>query len=191
VLQTVIGKKFLEDYCLISSDKAAWILSLMGITSALSGLGFALFSRILGNRRRIFMRIVGVMCVLVFSTITVLLFLDVRNISIAVLMCLLACVASTSSIGIPLLQETNFSEYVGAAVSLFNFTFFIAVALFGNAVGFLMNIFPPEMHNGIQFYGANSYLAVFGTLTVFSCIVAWTAFHLQETMGRNIATKTV
>ena len=52
VLQTVIGKKFLEDYCGMASDNAALILSLMGMISAVSGLSFAIISRMLGSVAR-------------------------------------------------------------------------------------------------------------------------------------------
>ena len=37
VLQTVIGKKFLEDFCAMESESAAWVLSLMGMISRTLG----------------------------------------------------------------------------------------------------------------------------------------------------------
>lgn len=48
-IQTVIGKKFLEDFCGFSSPDAAWVLSLMGAISAVSGVLFAVLSRLAGN----------------------------------------------------------------------------------------------------------------------------------------------
>jgi MFS family permease len=190
VLQTVIGKKFLEDFCLINSDNSAMILSVMSVISALSGLSFALISRMIGNRRQIFVRIVGISCITIFTVITLLLALEIRSVWIAVLMCLLASTASTSSIAVPLLRETNDAEFTGAAVSILNFGCYITVALFGNAVGLLMNLFPPEHRDGIMVYGANSYLAVFGTMLGFSIIVLRSSFRLRETRGENLSAST-
>ncbi|MBN1829953.1 MAG: MFS transporter, partial [Deltaproteobacteria bacterium] len=187
VLQTVIGKKFLEDFCRMESDRAAVILSVMGAISAISGLSFAIASSMLGNRRRIFLRIVGVSCFLVFSSITTLVFFEVRTVWLAVLMCMLSFTASTFSIAVPLLRETNHSEFTGVSVSMLNFGCYISVAIFGNLVGFLMNLFPPTLSDGIKIYGANSYLAVFGVMLLLACVVTWCAFQLRETMGKDMA----
>ena len=190
VLQTVIGKKFLEDYCQIASDNAALILSLMGLISAVSGLGFAIISRMLGNRRQIFIRIVGVTCILVFISITVLLLLEIRTGWIAGLLCLLSFTASTSSIAVPLLRETNNADSIGVAVCILNFGCYIAVAVLGNAVGILMNIWTPELSGDVMIYGTKSYLAVFGSMLLLSTVVTWCSFRIRETMGEHLADST-
>lgn len=190
VLQTVIGKKFLEDFCRITPDNAAIILSLMGVISAVSGLGFAIISRMLGNRRQIFVRAVGISCIAIFSLITLLLYLEIRSNWIAILLCLLASTASTSSIAVPLLRETNHDEFTGVAVSILNFGCYIAVAIFGNMVGALMNLFAPERHGQVLVYGTHSYLAVFATMLLFAGIVAWCSFQLRETRGKKLADST-
>jgi len=185
VLQTVIGKKFLEDFCGMSPSRAALILSLMGLIAALSGFGVAVASRLLGNRRRIFLRIAGSCCLLVFTAITALVIGGVRTEWLAALLCLLAFTASTSAIAVPLLRETNLAEHAGASVSLLNFTCYMTVALLGNAVGVLMNLYPPEQQGDVLVYGASSWIAVFGVMLVLSVVVAWCAFTLKETMGRT------
>jgi MFS family permease len=179
VLQTVIGKKFLEDFCFMSSNRAAVILSVMGMISAGSGLSFAIFSTLLGKRRRLIFRFVGVSSVTIFSLIILFLWLEIKSDWLAVLMCLLAGTASTQAITIPLLRDTNEKEFTGVTVSLLNFGCFITVAVFGNAVGLLMNLFKPEQHGNFLIYGTNSYLAVFGTMLLFSTIVAWCSFQLR------------
>lgn len=185
VLQTVIGKKFLEDFCHFESEPAAWILSLMGAISALSCVLFALLSRLTGNRRRIFCHAAGIVCAVVFTLVTLLLAFDLRCAGmIAGLFCLLALTASTSSITIPLLHETNPPELAGTAVCFMNFSFYLAVAIFGNAVGFLLNLYPPEQSGGIRIYPRDSYLAVFLTLSFFSYVVLKYSLRMRETMGR-------
>lgn len=191
VIQTVIGKKFLEDYCQFTNAQAAGVLSLTGMISAVSGLGLAVASRLSGNRRQIFVRFVGLSCLFVFVMLTVLLLLEVRTAWIAGLLCLLAFTASTSSIVVPLLRETNVVEYTGVSVSLLNFSCYITVAVLGNAVGLLMNLYKPEQHGAILLYGTPSYVAVFGTMLGLSGVVAWCAFQLRETRGEYLADSTL
>lgn len=185
VLQTVIGKKFLEDFCGFAPDPAAWVLSLMGTLSAVSGLLLAILSRCTGNRRRIFCRIAGTMCVMAFSTLTILLLCDIRTGWIAVVFCLFSLTASMSTITIPLLRETNTPSLSGPAICFMNFSFYLAVAFFGNLTGFLMNCFPPESRNGALIYGRNSYLAVFAVLTLFAIPVFLCSLRMRETMGKQ------
>ena len=185
VIQTVIGKKFLEDFCRMNSGSAAWILSLMGTISAFSGVMFAVLSRMTGNRRRIFCRLAGWICLGVFLSITLLILLDFRSPAVAVLLCLFSLTASMSSITIPLLRETNPENDAGASISFMNFSFYLSVAVFGNLAGFLMDLFPAQRIDGILVYGRNSYLALFGVLTLFAVPVFYGAMRMRETRGQK------
>lgn len=188
VIQTVIGKKFLEDYCGISSGNAALIFSLMAILSALSGLAFATLSRLLGNRRCIFLRLAGVMGVLNFAIIVLHLLMGWRSPCLALLFCLLALTASTAAVTVPLMHDTNAPERAGTAISIMNFASFIVVALLGNAVGFLMNLVAPVRDAaGVLVYSRVSYLAVFLCLGTLSCLSARSSWHLIETRGKRLA----
>lgn len=189
VLQTVIGKKFLEDFCGMAPDPAAWVLSLMGALSAVSGFLLAVLSRCTGNRRRIFCRIAGTMCIMAFPALTLLLLCNIRTGWIAVVFCLLSLTASMSTITIPLLRETNSPSLSGPAICFMNFSFYLAVALFGNLTGLLMNCFPPESRNGVLIYGRNSYLAVFAVLTLFAIPVFLCSLRMRETMGKQLLLK--
>lgn len=184
VLQTVIGKKFLEDYCNMESRTAAWVLSVMGGLSAISGFLLAVLSRISGNRRRVFCRISGGMSLGSFLVLALLLVCDIRTCWIAAVFCLLSTTASMSTITIPLLRETNSPPQANAAICFMNFSFYLSVAVFGNLTGCLMNLFPPELRNGILVYGRNSYLTVFAVLTFFSILVFRYSSRMKETMGK-------
>ena len=186
VIQTVIGKKFLEDFCGFSSPDAAWILSLTGLISAVAGTLLALLSRLAGNRRAVFCRIAGAVSVSVFGLITLLLLCDLHSGWIALLFCLLASTGSMSSIAIPLLHETNPRELAGPAVCFMNFSFYLAVAFFGNLSGWLLNTFPPETVGNTLVYPRNSYLAVFAVLALASVAVLLGALNVRERAGRRI-----
>ncbi|MBS1372391.1 MAG: MFS transporter [Lentisphaeria bacterium] len=185
VIQTVIGKKFLEDFCGFSSPDAAWILSLTGAISAGAGVLFAVLSRMAGNRRRIFCRAAGMVCVTVFGLITLFVFLGINSGWIALLFCLLAFTGSISSITIPLLHETNPRDLAGPAVCFMNFSFYLAVALFGNMVGLLLNVCEPEPVAGALVYPRGSYLAVFAALALCSAAVFVCSMKMRETNGRR------
>lgn len=180
VIQTVIGKKFLEDFCRFSSPDAAWILSLTGLISAVAGTLLAVLSRLAGNRRAVFCRIAGAVSISVFGLITLLLLFDLRSGWIALLFCLLASTGSMSSIAIPLLHETNPRDLAGPAVCFMNFSFYLAVAFFGNLSGWLLNTFPPEAVGKTLVYPRNSYLAVFAVLALASIAVFGGAIRLRD-----------
>lgn len=186
VIQTVIGKKFLEDFCGFSSPDAAWILSLTGLISAIAGTLLAVLSRLAGNRRAVFCRIAGVVSLSVFGIIVFLLLFDIRSGWIALLFCLLASTGSMSSIAIPLLHETNPRELAGPAVCFMNFSFYLAVACFGNLTGWLLNSFPPETVGRTLVYSRNSYLAVFAVLAFASIAVFFGSMKLRERRARRI-----
>ena len=186
VMQTVIGKKFLEDFCFMESESAAWILSLMGTISAISGVLFAVVSRMTGNRRKIFCRLAGIICSGVILAVTVMVFFDLRTPAIAFLLCLFSLTASMSSITIPLLRETNSEDNTGAAVCFMNFSFYLSVAVFGNLAGFLINLFPPHRTGNVLVYGRESYLMLFAVLTLFAFLVLYGSLRMRETMGQRI-----
>jgi len=75
---------------------------------------------------------------------------------------------------------------MGVGVSFMNFCAYLAVAVLGNAVGLLMDIFPPERIDARMLYGRNSYLAVFIILLAFACFGAYSSTRLRETMGNSI-----
>ncbi len=190
VIQTMIGKKFLEDFCSMSSENAAWVLSLMATLAAVVGMVLAVLSRLAGNRRRIFLKFATTTTVSVFLLIILALVFDIRSGGIAVLFCILTLASNLSAITVPMVHETNSSKLAGATVCFMNFSAYIAVAVLGNAVGLLMSLFRPEiLPNGVMLYGRGSYLAVFSALFLLACFTAYCAWHTRETWGRNIASE--
>ena len=184
VLQTVIGKKFMEDFCLIGSGRASIYISILGGLCAVSGFLFALLSKLLGNRRKLPCLINGFVFVLVFACIILMIFFDHRSQWIFPLLGLLAITSSLGPISISIIQETNEPSITGSMIALINFVAYIVLAVLGNAVGFLLRVFPPEIRNGIEVYSRGSYLVLFGFLGLLSVISLVLALLLKETHGR-------
>ena len=184
VLQTVIGKKFMEDFGLLSSDRAADYLSILAGLCAVSGFLFALLSKLLGNRRKVPCLINAFVFVLVYACIILMIYFDYRSQWIFPLLCLLAITSSLGPITISIIQETNDPSITGSMIALINFVAYIVLAVLGNAVGFLLRVFPPEIRNGIEFYSRESYLVLFGFLGLLSVVSLVLALMLKETHGR-------
>lgn len=184
VLQTMIGKKFLQDYCGVEALKAGMVLSFMGVAAASAGMILAFASKIAGNRRQIFCRISGISLTTALSLATILILFNIHNgIIFSILFIQLSLTASLSTIVIPLLKETNHEYLVGKAISILNFTFYFAVALCGNITGRILSFFDAGKNGEV--YGRNAYLSVFLFMTILAWVVLIYAFLVKETYGKK------
>ena len=165
------------------------VLSLTSIISAVAGFVYAVSSQKLGNRRRPFCLLTGSMTFSVFLLLTVLTALNIRNFVPAVLMCALASTSSLSAIVIPLIKETNDSKDTGSAIAFSNFGAYIYVALFGNMIGSVLNLFTPVIADGRLIYSRDAYLAVFFLMLLCSAGVLFWALKIKETGGKRIFVK--
>ena len=187
VLQTVIGKKFLQDFCHMPEINAGWLFSATGATAALSGLFLASASRFFGDRRRIFCRIAGVSGFSVFFLMFLLICCNIRSGTLySVLLLWLSATASLSTVVIPLLRETNPECLVSRSICMLNFSFYLAVACFGNLAGLLFKLFLPEECGGISVYGQNAWMTIFGIFLLIAGGVLYFSFQMKETFGRRI-----
>jgi len=180
VLQTVIGKKFLEDFCRFNVDDAAMILSLMAIISAFAGTITAFISKKINNKRAIIFRIFGILSML--STLSVLLMLvfDIHSKVIALIFCIPSYIGSISPILIMALHMINRHEVSATAVSVQNFSFFMMVGILGMVTGMLMNVFEPVKSGNNLIYQSSSYLLVFGLFFVLSLVQVYFGFKIID-----------
>lgn len=177
-IQTIIGKKFLEDFCLMTSSKAAIVLSIMAIVAAVFNIVNASLCKICHNHRVIFLKSASVITFVSLLTICVLLMFNIRTGFIAFIFCVLAANASLTSLLVPVLHLTNRKMVSSTAVSIMNFCFFTMVGFLGTAMGFLLNIFPPQKVGNVQVYSNYSYLAVFGLFFLISVFELYKAQKL-------------
>ena len=88
------------------------------------------------------------------------------------------------------MKDTNKPEVMGAIVSLCNGLVYLMVALLGNAVGLLLDMFEPVRQGNVFIYTSNSYIAVFGLFFLLSCCTLYNACRLRDTRGENVASTT-
>lgn len=179
-IQAILGKKFLEDFCLMSSSKAAMVLSGMAIIAAVFNIVNASFCKMCHNHRVIFLKNASVITFVSLLLICLFLILNIRTDAIAVIFCILAANASLTSLLVPVLHLTNRKMVSGTAVSIMNFGFFMMVGILGTAAGFLLNVFAPQKTGNILVYSNQSYLLVFGMFFLISVFEMYKAMKLSN-----------
>ena len=180
VIQTVIGKKFLEDFCMLTSAKAAVVLSIMAIVAAVFNMINAAVCKLFHNHRVIFLKGASIITFLSLLIICIFIWFDVRTLFIAFIFCVLAANASLSSLLVPVLHATNRKMISGTAVSILNFSYFMMVGLLGTATGYILNIFEPTRIGNTLVYNNKSYLLLFGVFLLLSIYEIHRATKLSD-----------
>ena len=186
-MQMTIGKKYMEDFTGISSYAAGILMSVTMVISSCNAFLLAILSKLCGNRRRPFMYFCG------FGTLVgslMLLLATALNIRCwqlsAAAWILYSFAGNCATIQVAMQKETNPDNQVGTSLSAGNCFAYLIIAIVGSLTGWLLEIFPPQLVNGIKIYGRNSYLTVFILLTVLGVITAAHSLCLKETNGKNI-----
>jgi MFS family permease len=179
-IQTIIGKKFLEDFCLMSTYKAAMVLSAMAVIAAIFNIINAYVCRLFHNHRIKFLKKASVITFVSLLAICLLLNFDVKTDFIALIFCVLAANASLSSLLVPVLHLTNRKLVSSTAVSIMNFSFFIMVGILGTVMGFLLSLFPAKSSGDVSVYSNEAYLSVFGMFLLISIFEMYKAAKLSD-----------
>ena len=179
-IQTVIGKKYLEDFCNIPAGTAALVLSASSFITAISGFVFVIVCRKLGNRRKPLCMLTAWMTLTVFLLLVILTACDIRNAIPAGLICLLASTSSLSAIVVPMIKENNSTDVTSSAIAFSNAFSYILVAVFGNVTGAILNLFTPENIGGKLIYSRDAYLAVFSIMLLGACGVLFWVRRIRE-----------
>lgn len=179
-IQAIIGKKFLEDFCMMAPSKASVVLSIMAVIAAIFNIINASFCKICHNRRVMFLKNASVITFVSLLIICLCLIFNIRTGYIALIFFVLAGNASLTSLLVPVLHLTNRKMVSGTAVSIMNFCFFMMVGFLGTAMGFLLNLFTPEKVGNVIVYSNKSYLAVFGMFFLISVFELYKARKLSN-----------
>ena len=173
VIQTCIGKKFLEDFCSMPVMQAATVLSVMGALYAFAGSIIAFMSKSFLNRRTIFLRFASANTLFVFTTILICICFNITNAIIpSVLFCTIAFWASLSPLLVPLLHDINGAKTAGTSVSIMTCGFYIAVGILGNIVGFFLDMFTKNSNT--------AYMSIFGLSVILSLFAFINVFKIEE-----------
>ena len=184
VLQSVIGKKFLQDFCYYNVSDSAIVLSIMALISAAAGTITAYISRCMNNKRTGIFRTYAILSFLSSLSVCLFLILDIHTKIIAFIFLIPSFIGSISPILILTLHIINRYEVSATAVAIQNFGFFMMVGILGTLSGILMNLFEPVKTNNALIYPNNSYLLVFGVFLILSIIEVICAFKTKDNYGK-------
>ncbi len=189
-LQSILAKKFLEDFCHLSSKSAGLCMTVTMTIAALNGFVVASISKAFNNRRKPIMLFCGWGCFAGMLTIFLAVLLNIRSGWMVVAgIILLSFAGNVAPISAALYKETNDPNKFGTVLSVSNFFAYIITAAMGSLAGKLMDAFPAQKINGIFVYGRNSYLLVFAVFLAIGIVSGTASLFLRETYGKNIAVK--
>lgn len=180
VIQTVIGKKFLEDFCLLSPARAAVVLSIMAIVAAVFNIIIASICKLCHNHRVMFLKGASVITFLSLLCLCYMIWADIKSMFIGVIFCILSGNASLSSLLVPVLHLTNRKMVSTTAVSIMNFSFFMMVGILASVTGVILNLFKPERVGNVLIYSNDAYLSLFAVFLLLSMYEMYKAAKLSN-----------
>lgn len=182
IFQTVIGKKFLEDFASISSYNAALTISCMGFVYAISGPFVAFLSRSFLNRRTVFFKIAATNTLFVILLLLLFILFDFKSDWIILLFLLLSLFAAMSPLLIPLIYDFNTKKEASISISIMTCLFFFIVAILANIIGWILYFYTPvNMLDKAILHSNEAYCIIFSFLLVLAVISWFCAFKIKDT----------
>ncbi len=182
VIQTIIGKKFLEDFSGAEAIFASVVLGTMALLGAFSNIFFAWISNILDGRRTAICRVLALIYLVAIVTPMIMIGLGYRwGIVFACCFCVLSFICGNNSVTVPIVTNNNPGS-AGCALSFSNFTFYAANGIIGNIAGVVLNAFTPAgtRVDGATVFNPHAYLTIFAILAVIAFVVLISAWKLRD-----------
>lgn len=180
ILQTVIGKKFLEDFCEIQNVYAALILSIMATIYAISGPFIAFLSKNLLNRKTIFFHFSAINAVICYFIILFCLIFNMKLHFIAYLYFFIAFFAPLVSLTVPLLTDMNSKQHSSITVCIITSSFYLFSGFLANIIGIILNFFSSSTSQNNFVYSNKAYFAVFFMLFLLALFSLLLSFKIKE-----------
>lgn len=185
VMQTVIGKKFLQDYARLDSLDAAALTMAMMTTSAVLMLGAGPLLRWTGQRRKPHL-FASVGCILIAALLMwggVVWQASTAVFVVAYL--LLAGSTAAAPAGNATMKELNRSDRVGQSIAVYNGLAYIGVAVLVHVAGAVLDASQADstLVDGVRIYPPYAYAAFFAILTGLSIVSLVVTCWIPETRG--------
>lgn len=181
-LQSILGKKFLEDYYGMSTRAASSVLMATMLVAAFNSFVLAYISKFLGNRRKPFFLYTACGCILSMLMLFISIAVQYRSPWLPITaMLMLASAANGASICVASMKESNDDNHFGTALSISNFFSYLVTAVFGGIGGKILEVFPPAIVDGVRIYGQKSYLLFFAIMMFVVLGTLLAALNLKET----------
>ena len=187
-LQATIGPKFIEDICGVSPLISSGYTFIM-MLSTMAMLFFSGFiSRVLGNKRRVFLLFSGLSTMIAILMFLVGIIFRMPLPFYLPAYILLALAAGTTPVLVSLTKEINSSDNVAIAIGLLNTSAYVMVAIFSQLIGVVLDRFSGSANiiGKNMVYPSEAYITLFVILLGFSVIAFIASIYSRETNGENI-----
>ncbi len=188
VIQTVFGKKFLEDYAKMDSETAAACIFALTLVSVVILLVSGVLSRLMRNRRKPQIIFSAALCLLNTSLMFIAIQFDLPAWVFAFCYMVYAVVGGIAVIFTILMQEVNSPETITLSTGLLNGSNYISVAVVSLLIGMLLDCFAPE--NAVAgkpvIYPKEAYLTLFAVMILPALVSFINVFFIPESNGKFI-----
>lgn len=188
VIQTTLGKKFLQDAAGVSSQNAAFITFLMMLCSMVMNLIAGLVPRLLSNRRKGLVQLCSLVTFLSSVSALLGLIFGAGEMVFLVLFALFAVSSGFGPLFTCLVREVNSPRHIGVSVSLHNCNCYLWVAVFSRISGSVLESYRSlaVVTESAIVYPTKAYLTIFCGIVFFSAVSLVSSFFIRETKGKFI-----
>ena len=186
----IFGKKFLEDACGMSATAASLVSLLLMIAPALYNPFTGMMTAKLGNKRRIFIRAMGLMhlaaCAIVMLGLIIGHFPG-RGLLFSVALVVMSLVGGMAPVTYAATKEYSPEGSLPIITGLINLSAYGMVFLFGTIAGYTMELIGGQKTaDGTVIYSNMAYIAIFAFFVIISALTCKMSFMVPETYGKNI-----
>ncbi len=186
LMQSTIGKKFLEDCCHIRPEKSASYTFIMMLASIIMSFLNGFIPKLIANRRKPIMLLLNFLNI---SAIIMAIFIALGNTHL-IMPCFIAWGMSAS--GMPIfsttIKELNEPKYAGTSIGFSNAVCYIFVAIIVTLTGYILDIYSKSAIKTATaiHYPPNAYIAIFIFALVLGFASLISSCYARETAGNNI-----
>ncbi len=186
VIQTVFGKKFLEDFAEFESAEAAAVIFALTLVCMLTMLTTSFLTRMTGNRRRPLVLFACGLCAVSSILMTVAIYCQWKGWGFAVIYCLFAAAAGMPPIFSMVMQEINSRDIIAQSCAVSNMFGYLSVAVASQLIGLLLDCFEKTENAGVTIYAPQAYLTLFCIVSVITVISLIVSLRIPETKGHYL-----
>ena len=187
VIQTVFGKKFLQDFAGMSSNGAAGVIFALTLVCMSTMLTVSFLTRLTHNRRRpLAITSLGICSASSLLMIPAIYF-HWHYLAFSVLFCCFAAAAGMPPIFTMIMQEYNAKSIIAQSSAVSNMFGYLSVGSVSQLIGVLLNCFDHTANaSGVITYSADAYLTLFIILAAIAVTAFAVSWKLPETRGHYI-----
>ncbi len=187
-IQAIIGPKFLQDFCGVSSMTASNYTLAMMLAVMTAMMSSGVLSKLLGNKRKFFVLFNSVSTILAMILLLLGTLYKMPSLFFLPAYLLPAFASGCTPVNVSLMKELNDPGKPAVSIGIMNTTTYAMVAVMSQVAGKTLDIFNSQttLIKGVVVYPDSAYITLFSVLLAVSVIPVAASFFCRETNGENI-----